>query len=143
MIRPHTVRATVTRRRPKRHGPPPGSEEELHRAVAQYLERSTYPHECLWWHTPNGGGRGPAEGGILKAMGVKAGIPDLFILRNGLLFGIELKSEDGNVSPSQGAMIMALDHHNVPVVVCRSIDEVEAALRQWSIPTHGRIRTGP
>lgn len=54
-------------------------EEQLHRACVQYLQASL-PKPWLCWHTPNGGGRSKAEAGILKAMGVLAGMPDLFVM---------------------------------------------------------------
>ena len=54
-------------------------EEALHRACLDYL-RATLPKPWIVWHTPNGGGRSKAEAGILKAMGVLAGMPDLFVL---------------------------------------------------------------
>lgn len=54
-------------------------EETLHRACVAYL-RASLPKPWIVWHTPNGGGRSKAEAGILKAMGVLAGMPDLFVL---------------------------------------------------------------
>lgn len=54
-------------------------EEQLHRACVQYL-RASLPKPWLCWHTANGGGRSKAEAGILKAMGVLAGMPDLFVM---------------------------------------------------------------
>lgn len=54
-------------------------EENLHRACVQYLQ-AALPKPWLVWHTPNGGGRSKAEAGILKAMGVLAGMPDLFVM---------------------------------------------------------------
>lgn len=55
-------------------------------------------------HCPNGGGRSKAEAGMLKGMGVKAGVPD-FVLPfpsskwNGL--AIELKSTDNVLTEKQ------------------------------------------
>lgn len=54
-------------------------EENLHKACVQYL-RASLPKPWLCWHTANGGGRSKAEAGILKAMGVLAGMPDLFVM---------------------------------------------------------------
>lgn len=53
-------------------------EEALHRACVAYL-RAALPKPWLCWHSANGGGRSKAEAGILKAMGVLAGMPDLFV----------------------------------------------------------------
>ena len=54
-------------------------EEALHRACVAYL-RASLPKPWLCFHVPNGGGRSKAEAGILKAMGVLAGMPDLFVM---------------------------------------------------------------
>lgn len=58
----------------------------------------TYPELALLFHIPNGGSRSRAEAGRFKAMGVKPGVPDLFlpVPRGGYsgLF-IELKREHG------------------------------------------------
>lgn len=54
-------------------------EEALHRAGVAYL-RAALPSPWIVFHVPNGGGRSKAEAGILKAMGVLAGMPDLFVM---------------------------------------------------------------
>ncbi len=40
-------------------------EQSLHRAAAEFLDLAL-PAGAEWWHTPNGGGRSRAEGGIFK-----------------------------------------------------------------------------
>jgi len=55
------------------------AEEQLHRACVAHLQ-AALPKPWIVWHTPNGGGRSKAEAGILKAMGVLAGMPDLFVM---------------------------------------------------------------
>lgn len=57
-------------------------EEALHKACVAYL-RAALPKPWLCWHSANGGGRSKAEAGILKAMGVVAGMPDLFVMGPG------------------------------------------------------------
>ncbi|WP_425366508.1 VRR-NUC domain-containing protein [Gemmiger formicilis] len=67
----------------------------------------------LLFHIPNGGARSKAEGAIFKAMGVKSGVPDLFLpvpmelvrddgysaMSSGLF--IEMKAHGGRVQPNQ------------------------------------------
>lgn len=60
------------------------------------------------YHIPNGGGRSKAEGGIFKAMGVKAGVHDLFLMvpvatRVGSFCGayFELKTDNNDLTDSQ------------------------------------------
>lgn len=54
-------------------------EEALHKACVAYL-RSALPKPWFCFHCANGGGRSKAEAGILKAMGVLAGMPDVFVM---------------------------------------------------------------
>lgn len=59
----------------------------------------------VWWHTPNGGSRRDCfEGKRLKDIGVKAGIPDMFFLNQGALFGLEFKALGEMQSASQREM---------------------------------------
>lgn len=53
-------------------------------------------------HSPNGGRRSRSEGGRFKAQGVRAGFPDLLILkRGGSAFFIELKVIPNDVDEIQ------------------------------------------
>lgn len=72
---------------------------------------------------PNGGSRSEKTAGIMKAEGVKKGMPDfnLFIARAPYhsLF-VEMKTEKGRLSESQEAVISLLRQEGHKVVVCRS-----------------------
>lgn len=46
------------------------------RTVAAWLDA----HGVLWFHCPNGGARNAVTGAILKAQGVKRGVPDIIIV---------------------------------------------------------------
>ena len=70
--------------RPNKRGPWPrggmtssraDTEDAHQRALADYLDLIG----VLWCHVPNGGARNAAEGGKLKAQGVKTGVPDVLI----------------------------------------------------------------
>lgn len=142
-------------------------EENLHRACVQYLQ-AALPKPWLVWHTPNGGGRSKAEAGILKAMGVLAGMPDLFVLgpieytrprstpfmseRAVLprLIAIEFKAppkplKRGGVSkarprlnPAQMARQSDLGACGVPYLVIDDLAEMVQALRALGVPLRGR-----
>ena len=65
---------------------------------------SKYPALKLLFHIPNGGTRNKVEAGHLKAQGVKAGVPDLFLpVARGRYHGlwIEMKKEGGKLSEAQ------------------------------------------
>lgn len=85
-------------------------------------------------HVPNGGKRSKAEGGKFKAMGVKAGCPDLLVVWRGRSFWIELKTRTGTLSTNQKNTHAALIGAGSPVATCRSLADIETTLRGWGIP---------
>ena len=103
-------------------------EEMFQRAVARYLDLAL-PADAVWFHPPNGGARSKAEAGIFKAMGVKAGVPDLIIVYRGRVVAIELKSEHGRLSPAQKAMHERLTRAGALVYTATRIEHVEGFLR--------------
>lgn len=94
----------------------------------------------LLYHIPNGGARSRAEGGIFKAMGVKAGVPDLFLpvqrLEGGssrMLAGlyIEMKAEGGRLRPNQREWLEELRAQGYACAVCHGAEEAEQAIEQY------------
>jgi hypothetical protein len=88
------------------------------------------PELGFLYHTPNGGSRGKREAGILKAMGVKAGVSDLFLPimasgKGGLW--IEMKADKGRESEEQLKWIYDMQHNGYEAKVCWSWrDAIEA-----------------
>lgn len=68
-------------------------EQEIQKAIATALRQlEGLTGNFVFFHVPNGGKRGKVEAAIMKAMGVRAGVPDLVILpRGGVPLFIELK----------------------------------------------------
>ena len=114
-------------------------EEALQRSVAQYLDLAL-PEDAVWFHPPNGGARSKAEAGIFKAMGVKAGVPDIIIIWRARVFAIELKGERGKLSSAQKEMQFRFRMADARVSTARTIEEVEWILREWCVPL--RATTG-
>ncbi|WP_158414125.1 VRR-NUC domain-containing protein [Geoalkalibacter subterraneus] len=123
------------------------SEEGEQRNLADYLDSLGVE----WFHVPNGGARNAAEGGKLKAQGVKAGVPDNFIVdpppkepwRPGVV--IELKRFDsGRVSPDQERWIKSLREKNWAVFVCHGAESAKAVMREMGYETlvSGRCHAG-
>jgi len=126
-----------------RHQP----EQALQRQVANYLAWALCPP--AWFTAIPSGGGGEMRGMILKGMGLKAGVPDLLLLHQSRSLWIELKSPRGALSEAQRRCHEAINNAGCrPVVVCRSLDDVQAALAFWGIPTRetkpslDRIRRG-
>lgn len=63
--------------------------------------------ERVLFHVPNGGKRRKKEASILKAMGVRPGVPDLLLIvprGNSVGLALEMKAPDGRVSKPQQEM---------------------------------------
>lgn len=142
-------------------------EEALHRAMVAHL-RARLPKPWIVFHVPNGAGRSKAEAGILKAMGVLAGMPDLFVMgpppqdielspgvvlttnRKASLVAIELKAPPRRLrsgrlsnakprlSPAQRSLQADLGACGVPVLVVDDLDKGMAALIALGVPVRGR-----
>lgn len=113
-------------------------EDDLQKKVCGFL-RWALPDDACWWHVPNGGKRHTLEAQRMTALGVRSGCPDLHIVYQGRLHCIELKAPDGQLTATQVQMIEKLLKCGVPVVVCRSEDAVEQALREWRIPLQAKL----
>lgn len=107
-------------------------EESLHRAVVELLQASARPG-VEWSHFPAGEYRPAVTGGRLKALGTKPGWPDIILVKDGHLYGLELKTEDGRLSPAQVAAHEALAAAGATVAVAHGLDAAIAILRNWGL----------
>lgn len=107
-------------------------EQSLHQAVVAHMRLRCQPL-TFWWHTPNEGKRGWVNAAHLRAMGMQAGIPDLLILKAGELFGLELKSAKGRLTPSQVLTMQRLMQCGAQVAVAKSLDEALVTLECWGV----------
>ena len=141
-------------------------EENLHRACVAYL-RAALPKPWFCAHVPNGGGRSKAEAGILKAMGVLAGMPDLLIFGPRIawvetrpmvrdaqtlphIIAIEFKAPPKRLrtgkpskarpqlSPAQRARQQDLGECGVPYLVIDDMADMVQALRALGVPLRAR-----
>lgn len=93
--------------------------------------------ESMLFAIPNGGRRDPVTGARLKAEGVRAGIPDLFLAvpmgGHGGLFIEMKKSHGGRVSEAQTVCIGQLERMGYRVAVChgweRAREQIENFLK--------------
>lgn len=108
-------------------------EEALQLQVVRFLKLALGGNS-EFFAVPNGGKRNFREAQRLKAAGVKAGAPDLFVFNDGRAVGIELKAGKNGLTDVQADYHNRLRQARVPVSVCRSIGEVEAALRAAGVP---------
>ena len=98
------------------------------------LMENRWPNLKLLFHIPNGGDRGKAEAGRLKAQGVKAGVPDLMlpVPRGGYhgLF-IELKADKGRLSEAQKEWIQELQQQGYAATCCKGLDEAMNTITRY------------
>jgi hypothetical protein len=116
-------------------------EEALQRSVVGLL--AIYENRGLltYAHVPNGGRRSKAEAGIFRALGVRAGVPDLLVwAAGGGHFAIELKAgRRAALSDAQAVWHSTLTSLGHRVYVCRSVDDVEQCLRAEAVPPVGTL----
>lgn len=128
------------------------SQEKKHHQTLRRIEPADNPYEETeqrnaaqlldglgldWFHTPNGGVRNKAEGGKMKAQGVKSGVMDIIIMQdpisdkyqhhNGV--AIELKRvKGGKVSDDQKKWLKIFERQGFYTCVCCGINEVVSTL---------------
>lgn len=110
------------------------TEFDIQRAVCINLDRFGVPG-LVYWHTPNGGSRRDAfEGKRLRQIGLKAGIPDLFLLHGGRLYALEMKAPGGRLSPAQKDAAVALTDAGLTAwAVADSLAAALDQLRAWRL----------
>ena len=99
------------------------------------LARGKYPELDLMFAIPNGGYRTIKTARLMKATGVKAGIPDIClpVARKGYnALYIEMKrKQGGRVSVAQKTMMNALSEHGNLAIVCHGMDEAIEVLKNY------------
>ena len=113
-------------------------EHGIQAAIMRYLDMAL-PASYRAFAVPNGGKRDKITGAILKREGVKAGVPDIVIVRNGgFVAFIEVKTQAGRLSNSQVDWRDWCGANSVPYAVVRSIGDVQAALLDWGVALKAR-----
>lgn len=125
--------------------PLPTTEAALQKASAQYFALRL-PKTFIAIHVSNEGRRGGRAGMLdgvrQKAAGLARGCPDWIIVGchdnpvhtpHADVYMIELKAPGKYLSQAQAEFHARLKTCGVPVIVCRSLDEIEAVLMGWGI----------
>lgn len=122
------VDVMATRRQP---------EQSLQRTVADFLALCVPPPPIgCWWTAVNPMPyQSKAAAGISKAMGLRAGTPDLLMCWKGRLVGIELKTKGGRLNSVQRDAHEAITLSGGVVTTCRSLEEVADFLDVLGVPT--------
>ena len=117
----------------RRRKAPVPKEHDEQAALFQWWWRTPWAARILLFAIPNGGARDIITGARLKAEGVLAGVPDLFLAcpageSNGLF--IEMKRQrGGKVSDKQFAVIQRLQNAGYSVVIAHGMQEAMDAIK--------------
>lgn len=108
-------------------------EHKEQKALIEWCDRMG-PPESLIFAIPNGGHRHVAVAAKLKAEGVRAGIPDLFLpIPNNYFHGlfIEMKTKTGRPTQAQADRVAQLNKHGYCAVVCYGWDSARARIKDY------------
>lgn len=109
-------------------------EDGLQKACVAWFDYTHRELSLYLHHSPNGGRRNASEAAKFKAMGVRAGFPDLVLLvpRGKCPFlAIELKYGRNGQSQRQKAYQKAFEAIGVRYVVVRSLSEFRKAVEDY------------
>lgn len=107
-------------------------EQQIHIAVAQHL-RLRGVAGMVWWHTPNGGQRNKAAGGLLNAMGMRAGVSDFIFVHASRIYALELKAEGGRATEAQMQFLSDIDRAGAFTAMPTGLDAALATLESWGL----------
>lgn len=100
-------------------------EERMQMACIKWFDLQYPEYSPMMHHSPNGGYRNSTEGCIFKAMGVRAGFPDLIfpVARQGYnALAIEFKTDKGAQSPKQKEWQLLAHKHNIQYEIVRDFE---------------------
>jgi hypothetical protein len=140
------------RARPFRLTAPVIRELHLHEAVARALA-FLVQKPAEWTTFPAGSvPLPPRYAAKLHRMGLQRGWPDILLIYQGSIYGIELKRPGASISKTkwartqrgglrelvgQNEMFPRLEAAGMQIAVCRSVDDVIDQLAAWEIPMRG------
>lgn len=117
------------------------TEDAIQRSMCQWLETCVPPPpEGPFWTAVNPlPAKRKAQAGVSKAMGLKAGTPDLIFCIDGRFVGIEVKCPAKYLSPVQRGVHSSIQMSKGVTYTVRSIDDLEGFLKGLGVPMRGRI----
>ena len=120
---------------PPAQEPPYEDEEQITLFDWARANEGKWPELARLFHVPNGGSRGPAEAGRFKGMGVKKGVPDVFLdVPRGGFHGlrIEMKRRRGGVlSNEQADWIDYYNANGYRADVCYGWEEARSVIEEY------------
>ena len=117
-------------------------EQKLQVEVIEWLRLALIPPATVWF-CPNGVNLPPWLAGLLQRMGLLAGVHDLHVIYprangNSGYGTLELKAGSNTADPEQEAFGLRMTACGHRWALCRSLSEVDAALRDWGVPLRSK-----
>lgn len=128
---------TLTHAKHRKLSLPEPTEDAEQIALFQWADlfSQRFPELKMLLHVPNGGKRGKAEAGRFKAMGVKSGVPDIFLpIPRGKAHGlwIEMKRvRSGHLTPKQQEWIELLTSQGYIAHVCYGWEQASKVITAY------------
>lgn len=119
---------------PKRRRKPSHKEEDMQLQCVKWFDYQYPKLKLHLHHSPNGGKRDEREGARFKAMGTRAGFPDLILLLPNNFYpfmGIELKTDKGSQSERQKEYQKSFEVIGAKYVVVRSLEDFMREINQY------------
>lgn len=114
------------------------TEASIHKTVMEWVRLHVYIAPFIM-HFPNEGKRTTRYGMFLKALGMRAGVSDLFIAmprHNYHGAWIEIKTAQGILSPVQKTFLADMALQNYFTTVCRGVDECINTIKWYCFETN-------
>ena len=111
---------------------PARAEQVIQRAVFEHLRMRAAPG-VFAFHVPNGGYRTPTEAAIMQGLGVKAGVPDVIVIKDDRTYGLELKAEGGRATAQQLETATAREAAGAHCAIAVGLDRAVDWLEAWGI----------
>ena len=119
---------------PKRRKKPTHEEENRQQKCVSWFGLQYPELERYLRHSPNGGKRNEREAARFKAMGTRAGFPDLLLLLPNNFYpfmGIELKTEKGKQSDRQKEYQKLFEEIGAKYIIVRSLEEFMTEINRY------------
>ena len=108
------------------------AEDQIQRAIFDHLRSRAAPG-VFAFHPANGGFRKPIEAKILVGLGVVAGVPDVIAIKGGRTYALEIKTEEGRLTPRQRETIEAMRAAGAFVCVVYGLNAAIKQIEQWGL----------
>ena len=109
-------------------------EENMQIACVSYFDLQYPKLRKLLHSSPNGGNRNAREAARFKAMGTRAGFPDLLLLypaQGYLYLAIEMKSPKGKQSEYQKEYQKLIEDTGAKYVICKSFEDFQREIKSY------------